>query len=50
VTLSPPHVDVVLPGPANATELTENLDALDRVTFSPEEATWMRDYGARVHG
>jgi aryl-alcohol dehydrogenase-like predicted oxidoreductase len=48
--LSSPHVDVALCGPGDTTQLTENLDALDRGPLSPEEMTWMRAYGAKVHG
>jgi aryl-alcohol dehydrogenase-like predicted oxidoreductase len=48
--LSSPHVDVALCGPASTEQLTQNLDALGRGPLSPEEATWMREFGAAVHG
>lgn len=48
--LSSPHVDVALCGPADTAQLTENLDALERGPLSPDEMTWMRAYGAKVHG
>ncbi len=48
--LSSPQVDVCLTGPASTAQLDENLAALDRGPLSPEEAAWMRDFGAAVHG
>jgi hypothetical protein len=48
--LSSPHVDVVLTGPRDVRELRENLAALEQGPLSAEEARWMRDFGARVHG
>jgi aryl-alcohol dehydrogenase-like predicted oxidoreductase len=48
--LTSPHVDVVLTGPGSEQELKENLDALDKGPLTPEEAAWMRDYGAKAHG
>ncbi len=48
--LSSPHVDVVLTGPRNMTELRENLAALSRGPLSAEEERWMRDLGRKVHG
>jgi hypothetical protein len=48
--LSSPHVDVVLTGPKTVDQLRENLSALDRGPLEPDEMTWMRDFGARVHG
>lgn len=48
--LSSPHVDVALSGPATEAQLTENLDAVERGALSEEEARWMRDFGAAVHG
>jgi aryl-alcohol dehydrogenase-like predicted oxidoreductase len=48
--LSSPSVDVVLTGPANAAQLDENLDALDKGPLSDEELGWMRAFGRAVHG
>jgi aryl-alcohol dehydrogenase-like predicted oxidoreductase len=48
--LSSPHVDVVLTGPASREQLAENLAALERGPLSPEEMSWMRDFGRAVHG
>jgi aryl-alcohol dehydrogenase-like predicted oxidoreductase len=48
--LSSPHVDVALCGPASTAELTENLDALERGPLTPDEAEWMRAFGAAAHG
>jgi aryl-alcohol dehydrogenase-like predicted oxidoreductase len=48
--LSSPHVDVVLTGPASTAQLDENLAAIERGPLSPEEDTWMRDFGRAVHG
>ncbi len=48
--LSSPHVDVVLTGPRTATEVRENLAAMDRGPLSPEEMDFMRSLGRRVHG
>jgi aryl-alcohol dehydrogenase-like predicted oxidoreductase len=48
--LSSPHVDFALTGPANAAQLNENLDALEKGPLSEEEQTWMRAYGKAVHG
>lgn len=46
--LSSPHVHVVLSGPRNREELDQNLDALDAGSLSPEEESWVRDYGRQV--
>lgn len=48
--LSSPHVDVTLCGPASIQQLDENLKALERGPLSPEEMTWMREFGRVVHG
>jgi len=48
--LSSPHVDVVLTGPRNVSELRENLAAVDRGPLSPEEMAEMRAFGRAVHG
>lgn len=47
--LSSPHVDVALTAPANLAQLDENLAALARGPLSPDEMTWMRDFGKQVH-
>jgi aryl-alcohol dehydrogenase-like predicted oxidoreductase len=43
-------VDVVLCGPRSARELREDLAALERGPLSADELSWMRAFGARVHG
>ena len=48
--LSSPHVDVVLTGPRSATELRENLAALEKGPLPPEEMREMRAFGRAVHG
>jgi aryl-alcohol dehydrogenase-like predicted oxidoreductase len=48
--LSSPHVDVVLTGPKDVVQLRENLAALEKGPLSEDEARWMREYGAKVHG
>lgn len=48
--LSSPHVDFVLTGPRSATELRENLDALEKGPLSAEEAERFRAFGKAVHG
>lgn len=47
--LSSPHVDLVLTGPASQAQLDENLAALQKGPLTPEEMTWMRELGQRVH-
>jgi aryl-alcohol dehydrogenase-like predicted oxidoreductase len=47
--LSNPNVDVCLAGPANAAELDEGLEALNRGPLSSDEMAWMRRVGAHVH-
>jgi hypothetical protein len=41
---------VVLNGPANLTQLEQNLAAVARGPLDEGELRWMREYGARVHG
>lgn len=48
--LSSPHVDLTLCGPANAAQLREALDAVEKGPLSASEEAWMRRYGALVHG
>jgi predicted aldo/keto reductase-like oxidoreductase len=48
--LSSPHVDVVLSGPKNTQELDENLSALAKGPLTPDEESWIRDFGRAVHG
>ncbi len=48
--LASPHVDVVLCGPRSATELREDLAAIDRGPLSGDELRRMRDFGRVVHG
>jgi aryl-alcohol dehydrogenase-like predicted oxidoreductase len=48
--LTSPHVDVVLSGPRNATELRENLAALERGPLSEGEMEFLRRFGRAVHG
>ena len=48
--LSNPDVDLVLSGPANETQLDENIAALERGPLSAEEMSWMREFGQAVHG
>jgi len=48
--LSSPHVDVALCGPANLSELDENLRVLEKGPLTEEERDWLRRYGAIVHG
>ncbi len=48
--LSSPHVDLALMGPANRTQLDENLDALARGPLDEDEQKWMRGFGKAVHG
>src|SRR5262245_40111555 len=48
--LSSPHVDVALTGPASWAQMEENLAGLEKGPLTPDEATWMREYGRVVHG
>ena len=48
--LSNPTVDVTLTGPATAKQLDENLAAIEKGPLTPEEDTWMREFGKAVHG
>jgi predicted aldo/keto reductase-like oxidoreductase len=47
--LSSPHVDLALMGPANRTQMEENLNALDKGPLSKDEDQWMREFGRAVH-
>ena len=48
--LTNPHVDIVLLGPRNEAELREDLAAIDKGPLSPEEMTFMREFGRAAHG
>jgi aryl-alcohol dehydrogenase-like predicted oxidoreductase len=48
--LSSPHVDVTLTGPASTAQLEENIAAIEKGPLTPEENTWMREFGKAVHG
>lgn len=48
--LTNPHVDVVLCSPATLGQLEENLAAVQQGPLSPEDMTWMREFGRVVHG
>ncbi len=48
--LSNPHVDLVLTGPKDVTQLRENLAALEDGPLTPDEDDWMRRFGKAVHG
>lgn len=48
--LTSPHVDVVLTGPRTATELRENLAAVERGPLEAAEMDRMRTFGRAVHG
>ncbi len=48
--LSSPHVDVAVTGPKTRAELEQNLDAVSKGALSADESTWMRAFGAKVHG
>jgi aryl-alcohol dehydrogenase-like predicted oxidoreductase len=43
-------VDLALCGPKNLAQLQENLAGLEKGALSPEEDTWMREFGRVVHG
>lgn len=49
-SLSSPHVDVTLTGPASTAQLDENIAAVAKGPLTPEEDTWMRELGKAVHG
>lgn len=46
--LSNRHVHVVLTGPKNRAQLTENLDCLDAGPLSDDEMEWVREYGRKI--
>jgi aryl-alcohol dehydrogenase-like predicted oxidoreductase len=48
--LSSQHVDITLTGPANETQLDDNLKAIAKGPLAPDEMTWMRAFGQAVHG
>ena len=48
--LSNPHVNLVLHGPKTTAQLRENLKAVEAGALSQDEQTWMREFGAVVHG
>jgi aryl-alcohol dehydrogenase-like predicted oxidoreductase len=48
--LTSPHVDVVLTGPRNVSELRENLAAVARGPLDAAEMDFMRTFGRVVHG
>jgi len=48
--LSSPHVHVVLTGPADSSQLRDNLQALSAGPLSEDEMAWMRDFGQRAKG
>ena len=48
--LTSPHVDVVLSGPRNVTELRQNLAAVEQGPLDAAELEWMRSFGKLVHG
>jgi aryl-alcohol dehydrogenase-like predicted oxidoreductase len=48
--LSNPNVNLVLHGPATMGQFKENLAAMAQGALTEEERTWMREFGAVVHG
>jgi aryl-alcohol dehydrogenase-like predicted oxidoreductase len=48
--LTHPNVDVVLTGPKNASQLRENLAAMEEGPLNDQEMAWMREFGSIVHG
>ena len=48
--LSNPNVDLCLGGVKNKSQLEKNLASLKQGPLSPEEDSWMRKFGKRVHG
>jgi predicted aldo/keto reductase-like oxidoreductase len=48
--LTSPHIDVVLSGPRDVTELRENLAALEKGPLSAGEMEFLREFGRAVHG
>jgi aryl-alcohol dehydrogenase-like predicted oxidoreductase len=48
--LSDPHVDLVLTGPENRSQLQENISGLrEKGALSAEDANWIREFGQVVH-
>jgi predicted aldo/keto reductase-like oxidoreductase len=48
--LTRPEVDVCLTGPANAAQMEEALNAIERGPMTDDELAWMRRVGEAVHG
>ena len=48
--LSNDHVSLALHGPKTTSQLRENIAALEAGPLSEDEQTWMRAFGAVVHG
>lgn len=48
--LSNPNVDIVLMGPKDEEQLNNNLTALERGPLDAREMSFMRQFGAAVHG
>jgi aryl-alcohol dehydrogenase-like predicted oxidoreductase len=46
--LSNPNVHVVLTGPQNREQLSQNLDAIKQGPLEPDEMNWIRQYGQLV--
>lgn len=46
--LSNPHVHLVLTGPQNRQQLEQNFNALQQGALTPEELSWVREYGRVV--
>lgn len=46
--LTNPHVHVVLTGPGNREQLKQNFAALQQGPLTPEELSWVREYGRLV--
>ncbi len=47
--LTNPHVHLVLSGPKNREQLVQNFKALKLGPLTPEELSWIREYGKQVH-
>ena len=46
--LTNPHVNLVLSGPKNRTQLEDNLAVLEQGPLSEEELRWVREYGRKL--
>ncbi len=42
---SNPHIDLVLSGPRKREQLKQNFTALGQGPLTPEELSWVREYG-----